>query len=55
MEHQINLYLDLEPGELADLEVVAKASLAFAGAERNITRVIHIRTEDDADDLFSEQ
>lgn len=40
MEHQINLYLDLEPGELADLEVVAKASLAFAGAVREIAYVL---------------
>lgn len=40
MEHQINLYLDLEPGELADLEVVAKASFAFAGAVREIAYVL---------------
>lgn len=33
-EAPISLYLDLEPGETADLEVVARAALAFASAVR---------------------
>jgi len=37
---RLNLYLDLEPGELADLEVVAKASLAFAHAAREIAYIV---------------
>lgn len=36
----ISLYLDLEPGQKADLEVVARASLAFAAAIRDIAFVI---------------
>lgn len=32
----ITLYLDLEPGQVADLEVVARASLKFAAAIREI-------------------
>ncbi|TGS37806.1 MULTISPECIES: hypothetical protein [unclassified Mesorhizobium] len=40
MDQHINLYLDLEPGELADLEVVARASLAFAGAVREIAYIV---------------
>lgn len=37
---RLNLYLDLEPGEFADLEVVAKASLAFAEAVREIAYTV---------------
>ncbi|MER8603351.1 hypothetical protein NKH48_06120 [Mesorhizobium sp. M1233] len=37
---RLNLYLDLVPGELADLEVVAKASLAFANAVREIAYIV---------------
>ncbi|TIT24452.1 MAG: hypothetical protein E5W70_03880 [Mesorhizobium sp.] len=37
---RLNLYLDLAPGELADLEVVAKASLAFANAVREIAYIV---------------
>ncbi len=40
MQQQINLYLDLVEGEFADLEVVAKASLAFAAAVREISYII---------------
>lgn len=40
MEQDLNLYLDLEPGEFADLEVVARASLAFASAVREIAFVV---------------
>ncbi len=40
MDQHLNLYLDLEPGELADLEVVAKASLAFAEAVREIAYIV---------------
>jgi len=36
----ISLYLDLKPGEIADLEVVARASLAFAGAIRELAYVL---------------
>lgn len=36
----ISLYLDLENGEKADLEVVAKASLAFAAAMRDLAYVL---------------
>ena len=39
MDH-LNLYLDLEPGERADLEVVAKSSLAFAHAIREIAYIV---------------
>ncbi|QQP93578.1 hypothetical protein IGS68_31630 (plasmid) [Skermanella sp. TT6] len=37
---QLSLYLDLEQGELADLEVVAKAALAFSAALREAIYVI---------------
>jgi hypothetical protein len=36
----VNLYLDLEPGQAADLEVVARAALAFAAAIRVIAQEI---------------
>lgn len=36
----ISLYLDLEPGQVADLEVVARASLAFAAAVKDLAYVI---------------
>jgi hypothetical protein len=36
----ITLYLDLEPGQVADLEVVARASLAFAAAIKDLAYVI---------------
>lgn len=35
-EAPVSLYLELEPGQIADLEVVAKASLAFAAAIKEI-------------------
>lgn len=37
---RLNLYLELEPGEFADLEVVARASLAFASAAREIAYIV---------------
>ncbi|MDS1135540.1 hypothetical protein [Nitratireductor indicus] len=37
---RLNLYLDLESDQLADLEVVAKASLAFANAVREIAYIV---------------
>jgi hypothetical protein len=36
----ITLYLDLEPGQVADLEVVARASLAFAAAVKDLAYII---------------
>ncbi len=40
MAEPISLYLDLEPGEVADIEVVARTSLAFAVALRDLAYVI---------------
>lgn len=40
MDQHLNLYLDLEKGEFADLEVVARASLAFAAAIREISYIV---------------
>jgi len=40
VEEPISLYLELEPGTVADLEVVAQASLAFAAAIREIAFVL---------------
>lgn len=37
---RLNLYLDLEDGQLADLEVVARASLSFASAVREIAYIV---------------
>jgi hypothetical protein len=36
----VSLYLDLDPGEKADLEVVAKASLAFAAAIKELAYLL---------------
>lgn len=36
----VTFYIDLEPGELADIEVVARSSLAFASAVREIAYII---------------
>lgn len=36
----VSLYLDLEPGQVADMEVVARASLAFAAAVRALAAEI---------------
>jgi len=36
----ISLYIDLEPGDVADLEVVARASLAFAAAVKDLAYVV---------------
>lgn len=40
MEQELNLYFDLEPGQFADLEVIAKASLSFAEAVREIAYIV---------------
>lgn len=40
MAETINLYIDLQEGELADLEVVARASLSFANAVREVAYVV---------------
>jgi hypothetical protein len=40
MDQHLNLFLDLKPGELADLEVVARASLSFAAAVREIAYIV---------------
>lgn len=39
-ETPISLYLDLEPGEIADLEVVAKAAIAFSEAIKETAFVL---------------
>jgi hypothetical protein len=48
----LSLYLDLEPGQTADLEVVAKASLAFVAALKEIAfqidPLLEIRVELDS-------
>ncbi|MGY0793234.1 hypothetical protein ACW7BJ_28030 [Azospirillum argentinense] len=41
----VTFYIDLEPGELADIEVVARSSLAFASAVREIAYIIDPSTE----------
>lgn len=45
----LSLYLDLEPGETADLDVVAKAALAWSAAIKEIAYVVdpslHLRIE----------
>ena len=40
MDQPISLYLDLEPGEVADLEAVARASLAFAAALKEAAYIL---------------
>lgn len=40
MRETINLYIDLEEGKLADLEVVARASIAFAEAVKEIAYIV---------------
>jgi hypothetical protein len=40
VEEPISLYLDLEPGSIADLEVVARASLAFASAVKEVAYIL---------------
>lgn len=40
MAETINLYIDLKEGELADLEVVARASLSFANAVREVAYIV---------------
>jgi len=40
MSNYLNLYIDLEEGKLADLEVVAKSSLSFADVVKEIAYVV---------------
>jgi hypothetical protein len=40
MAETINLYIDLEDGQLADLEVVARASIAFSEAVKEIAFIV---------------
>ena len=37
---RLNLYLELEPGQLADLEVVARASISFVEAVREVAYIV---------------
>ncbi|MGX9392535.1 hypothetical protein ACWX0K_20490 [Nitrobacteraceae bacterium UC4446_H13] len=40
MDEQVSLYLDLEDGLIADLEIVARASLAFSAAVKEVAYIL---------------
>jgi hypothetical protein len=43
LEAPISLYLELEPETAADLEVVARATLAFSAAVKELAYVLILR------------